>query len=215
MTDSGRALEDGAHSLRKSIGIAVGLLGACDLLELVEEHNDLLAVRLSDPARQRERIVEVALRVARCQPRPKRNLELLAKLSLGLHDRRRLHHVGHESASPPRLMNDATQSRSVFHGLRDQGFRQLRRRRDPEEIDGDRVEPAAAEATEDGVTNTRLAGPTRAGDHDARASREYRRDLSHVRLPADHLTGRERLIRRKEVGAALPAHVTVKYMRQR
>src|SRR5687768_303866 len=111
-------------------------------------------------------------------------------------------------------MNDATQSRPVLHRLCDQSLSQFRRRRDPEEIDRHRVEPAASEAAEYGVTNACLAGPARACDHHARAPREYGGDLSHVCRSANHLTGRDWLIGRKEVGTSLPAHAPTEYMRR-
>ena len=82
IADIAGALEDRAHALGQTIGVAVGLMGPRDLLELVEEHHDILAVGGGYPPGERERIVEVALGVARGQARGKRDLELLAELGL-------------------------------------------------------------------------------------------------------------------------------------
>ena len=53
---AGRALKDRAHPLGETVGVAIGLLPARDLLELVEEDDHRLAVRSGYTRGQRERV---------------------------------------------------------------------------------------------------------------------------------------------------------------
>jgi hypothetical protein len=104
---AGGALEDRAHVLGESVGVAVGLLGACDLLELVEEDDGLLAVGCGDPGGEGERVVEIALGVSRGQARAEGDLQLLAELGLGLQHGRGLKRVGDEAPRSAGLVSFA------------------------------------------------------------------------------------------------------------
>ncbi len=200
---TGRALEDGSHPLRQAIGISVGLVRPANLLELVEEHNDLLVVRLGDPSRKRKGIVEVAFGIPRCEPRREGDLNLLPKLCLRLHHRRCVDRVGDQAASAPGLMNHPPQCGTVRERQRNECLGELRRTGNPEQIDRHRVDATPFQAANGRIADTRLARAPRPRDHEIRAGGKRCGNLPHVDLAANHLAGRDRLIGGKEIAAPL------------
>jgi hypothetical protein len=57
----GAALKDRPHPLGQRVGVPVWGAGAGDLLELVEEEDDALAVGLGDATGEGKGVVEIAL----------------------------------------------------------------------------------------------------------------------------------------------------------
>ena len=136
--DVGRALEDRPHPLGQRVGIPVGLARIRDLLELVDEEDHVLAVLLRDPLRQAERVLEIALRITLGEARLERDLELVAELVL----RPSTTVVPAASAtSLPGLagaVEDPVQPRPVGDRGGDERLGELRRVRDPEQVERDR-----------------------------------------------------------------------------
>ena len=76
------ALEDRPHPLGQRVGVPVGGARASDLLELVKEEDDALAVGLGDATGKGEGVVEVALGVATGEVRREGDLHLLPQFGL-------------------------------------------------------------------------------------------------------------------------------------
>jgi hypothetical protein len=139
VADALGALENRTHPLGELTGVAVGVSSARDFLELIEEHHHGLAVRLRDPAREGERVVEITLRIARGQAGVEGDLELLPELSLRLDDRRHACGIRHQPPCAAGLMNDSPERGAVGDGLGDQHLGELGRGGDSKQVDGDHL----------------------------------------------------------------------------
>jgi hypothetical protein len=204
--DVGGALEDRPHPLGDGIRVSVGLTRVGHLLELVDEHDRVPAVGRRDPLRQRERIVEIAIGVAVGEPWLERDLELRAELILRTQHDGGAGGIGDEAPCFPGAVDKAVQPRPVGDRRGDERLGKLRRIRDAEEVDRDRVVPGPLGARQGSFANARLPGSAGPGDDDVEARHERGCELANVLGATDQLRGRQRQVGREHVGALNAGH---------
>ena len=212
--DVARALEDRPHPLRQRVGVAVRLARVDDLLELVDEQDHVLAVLLGDPLGQRQRVLEIAVGIALGKPRLERDLQLVSELGLCLEHDGRAGRVRDDPAGRPRSVEDPVQERPVRDRRRHERLRELRRIRDPEQVESRDVVAARRGPGERGLADARLSGSARARDDEIRARHQRRRDLAHVDPPTDQQARRQGQVGGKEIGALGSGHGRILLHRQ-
>jgi hypothetical protein len=103
-------------------------------------------------------------------------------------------------------MQDASKRRAVGQRRCDERLGEFRGGGDPEQVHADRVEAAPGEPADGGIAHARLPRSPRTGDDHVPSAGERCSELANVDLPADHLTGRDRLIGGKQLAAPLTRH---------